>query len=320
MSNKIIFTQEQLDKMVQMHNDGFLNRELAEHFNVSRSTIGRCLSKMGVESRHPWVDGDREKSAIELYAKYKRLKTVGEKLKMNPDTVKAILLKNGIYVLNSSDVAKRCSINGHYFDVIDSHRKAYYLGLICADGTVGLRNNKFQISLQEQDAYIIKQLNTDLESTYKISLLEYSKKNPNWSDQYCLTTTNKDLLNGLLSQGVLPNKSYCLEFPKNLSEKYYSSFLLGYMDGDGSISKNPKDCRCSLVSTEDFCSSVAEILSRVLNVNSSILLCHDKHESVTRTLQIAGKRQVKKYLDWLYSNADIYLERKHQIYLSVYCN
>ena len=207
MAEKIVFTQEQLDKMVQMHDEGYLNREIAVYFNTSRGTIGRRLAEMGVKSRHPWLDAEREKSAIELYNKYKRLKLVGKELNMSTETVGDILRRNGVYVLSSSDVAKRCSVNGHYFDTIDSHRKAYYLGLIYADGTVGRKGNRFQISLQEQDGYIIKQLSNDLESTYKISYLEYNKKNPNWSNQYCLTITNKELFDGLLSQGVLPNKS-----------------------------------------------------------------------------------------------------------------
>lgn len=320
MAEKIIFTQEQLDLMVQMHNDGYLNREIAAFFNTSRGTIGRRLAEMGAESRHPWVDTKREQSAIELYVKYKRLTLVGKELNMSTKTVKEILQKNGIYVLNSSDVAKKCFVNGHYFDVIDSHRKAYYLGLIYADGTVGMRGNRFQISLQEQDGYIIKQLNDDLESTYKISYLEYNKKNPNWSNQYCLSITNKELFNGLLSQGVVPNKSYCLEFPKNLPEEYLSSFLLGYMDGDGSISKNPKDCRCKMVGTYSFCAKVSELLSLKLGIHSSIMYCHGRRDSVTRDLQIAGRMQVKKYLDWLYSNSDICLKRKYQIYLNVYCD
>lgn len=320
MAEKIIFTQEQLDKMVQMHNDGYLNREIAAYFNTSKGTVGRRLAEMGVESRHPLLDAEREKNAIELYCKYKRLKLVGKELNMSSKTVGDILRRNGINVLGLSDVAKKCSVNGHYFDVIDSHRKAYYLGLIYADGTVRAKGNRFQISLQEQDGYIIKQLSDDLESTYKISYLEYNKKNPNWSNQYCLSITDKLLLRGLMSQGVLPNKSYCLEFPKDLPEEYYSSFLLGYMDGDGSISKNPKDCRCTMVSTNSFCLSVADILSQTLGIHSSIMYCHKKYDSVTRVLQVAGRLQVRKYFDWLYSNADIFLERKHQIYLNVYCD
>lgn len=320
MAEKIVFTQEQLDEIVKMHNDGFLNKEIAIRFNTSQSTVARRLAKMGVKSKHPWVDDERERNAIELYDKYKRLSIVSKNLNMSTSTVRTILEKHGIYILNSSEVAKKCSVNGHYFDTIDSHRKAYYLGLIYADGTVGMRNNRFQISLQEQDGYIIKQLGTDLESTYKVAYLEYSKKNSNWSNQYCLSITNKELLDGLISQGVLPNKSYCLEFPKNLSEEYYSSFLLGYMDGDGSISKNPKDCRCTMVSTNSFCLSVADILSQTLGIHSSIMYCHKKYDSVTRVLQVAGRLQVRKYFDWLYSNADIFLERKHQIYLNVYCD
>jgi hypothetical protein len=122
----------------------------------------------------------------------------------------------------------------------------------------------------------------------------------------------------LVSHGVVPNKSQTLEFPINLKEEYYSSFILGYMDGDGHITDHPKDRRCNLVSTEKFCLSVAKIIKDKLDINSSIMLCHRKDNVPTRVLSIAGKNQVKKFLDWIYSESDIYLERKHDIYQRLY--
>ena len=129
--------------------------------------------------------------------------------------------------------------------------------------------------------------------------------------------SNAAVHDALISHGVIPCKSLTLTFPK-INEMYYSSFILGYMDGDGHISENPKDKRCNLVSTESFCTSVADILKDTLDVNCSIMLCHGKTEVTTRMLQVAGGRQVKKFLDWIYSDCDIYMERKYAIYQKLY--
>lgn len=90
------------------------------------------------------------------------------------------------------------------------------------------------------------------------------------------------------------------------------------MDGDGSISKNPKDKRLSIVSTESFCKTMQNIISQTLGVHCSIMYCHNKTTS-TRVLQIAGGNQVKKFLDWIYDDAELFLERKRDIHQKVYC-
>jgi hypothetical protein len=42
--------------------------------------------------------------------------------------------------------------------------------------------------------------------------------------------------NDLIDKGIVPNKSLILK-PPSISKEYYLPFILGYFDGDGSISK-----------------------------------------------------------------------------------
>lgn len=49
------------------------------------------------------------------------------------------------------------------------------------------------------------------------------------------------------------------------------------------------------------------------------MLCHGNNESPMRTLGIAGKNQVKTFLDWLYSDSELYIERKKKLYQEKYC-
>lgn len=260
-----------------------------------------------------------QNEVIILYEKYHSLKRVSEELHITSERIKKILLENNIHIYTQSEQKRTKIINENYFDNIDSHRKAYYLGLLYADGTVSKNSNRVQISLQEKDVYILEQFKKDLECDYKLTLIPYHDKNPNWSNQYCLTISNTHIHDALISHGIFPNKSLILEFPTDLDEQYYNSFILGYMDGDGNLCKSPREKRARLVSTENFCKKIAEIVKEKLDVNCSIMLCHHKTDVSTRTLQIAGGKQVKRFLDWIYSNCDIYLERKHKIYEDLYC-
>ena len=315
--NKIIFTDEQIQQMIKMHDEGVLNREIAEYFHTSRATIDRRLAENNVQSRHPWITPEREQQVIDLYDKYKNRNEVVKQIgNIKHETITAILEKNNIKYTTNSELHQKYSINESYFEKIDSHRKAYYLGLLYADGCVSKRGNYVNISLQEEDKYIIEQFKKDLNSTHKIKPIYPPKEFSNRKIQYLLSIGNKKLHDDLIALGVLPQKSLILEFPTNLNEEYYCSFLLGYMDGDGHLSKSEK--RLNFVSTESFCKSVAKIINDKFGIHSSIMYCHDKTKS-TRTLSIAGGKQTKIFLDWIYSKCDVYLKRKYNIYKNNFC-
>lgn len=319
MAKKIEYTTEQIEQIIKMNDDGFLQKEIAEHFNVSKSSIGRVLKKANIPSKHPWLNEERELLACDTYRELQNLKLTGKKIKMSPATIKEILIKYDIETLDISKVHLKYNIDDSYFEKIDSHRKAYFLGFLYADGYLNVKNHSITLSLQEQDKYILESLKEELKSDKPLYFIDYKSKNVNFNNQFSLNITNKKICRDLMNLGLTQNKSLVLEFPTCISEEYYSSFILGYMDGDGHIAKNIKEKRCSLVSTENFCLKIKEILKDQLNINCSILYCHGNKNTTTRVLQIAGNNQVKKYLDWLYSNCDLYLNRKHNVYLSNYC-
>lgn len=312
--DKINFTQEQLDKMVKLHEEGMLNKDIAQYFNTSRSTIDRKLAEMGVQSRHPWLTKERRNKAIELYQKYHNIFKVSKELHMGERTIRDILIENNIHILTVAE--QRVKYDSNYFHSIDSNNKAYFLGLLAADGTVNNKTTNIQLSLQEQDGYLIEKLKEEIGYDGKLMYLNYNAKNPNWSNQIMLSICNQKIHDDLIKQGIVPNKSYNLEFPNKLDPKYYSHFCRGVLDGDGSISK--KECRAQIVSTESFCISLKSIIEDLLHIHCSTLLCHGRIDKPTRVLQIAGRNQVKTFLDWIYQDAEIYMERKYKIYQDVY--
>lgn len=313
--SKYNFTDDDKQYIKQLHNEGKYDREIAEIFNVSRNTISRFLQKCeDVESRHPLLTPEREMAIVNLYNSGLSQNNISNKMNTSSSTIKMILNKYGVCQREMSDIKTIYTLNKYYFDNIDSDDKAYILGLLYADGTVSKSSNNISISLQYCDRHILDEINSKLESNRELKLVTYSGENI--KDQYRLTICNKHMKESLLKWGLIPNKSLILEFPNNLDKNLYPAFLLGYMDGDGHISKC--DCRCNLVSTESFCNTVKKIIKNTLDVNCSIMYCHNRRDVSTRVLSIAGRNQVKKYLDWLYSNCAMHLDRKYEIYKKIY--
>jgi hypothetical protein len=124
--------------------------------------------------------------------------------------------------------------------------------------------------------------------------------------------------NQLSLLGMVPNKSLILEFPQWMSAELYPHFIRGYFDGDGYVSKNYNNAKLSIVSTKAFCEKVKDIVSKDIGINTHIYLCHKNELTTTRTLQISGRNQIKKFLDYIYNNANLYLDRKYNIYQSLY--
>lgn len=310
------FTTTEKEEMLRMHNDGLLNKELAEVFNTSTSMISRLLQSLGCPSRHPMLTEERKLKIKECYEEVQNLSKVAEIMKCSERTIPSILREYGVKQLSIPEVKRKYNIDDNYFNTIDTKNKAYSLGLILADGSVNKNEKGFAISLQERDKELLDKLNHEFGGDRKLTLIEYSKKNLNWQNQYCLSIANRKMSQDLIKHGAIPNKSLTLEFPTDVPTSLIRYFILGYYDGDGSLAKN--EDRCTLISTESFCKTLAKIISDELNIHCSIMLCHGNAEKPTRVLQIAGKNQVKTFLDWLYFDAEIYLERKHSLYLSKY--
>ena len=135
---------------------------------------------------------------------------------------------------------------------------------------------------------------------------------------YSLEFYGRHICEALDKIGVHQNKSLMLEYPNFLREDLHSHFIRGYFDGDGSVVKNNKtgSVLITITSTQTFCESCLDILRRFTNVGGGIYDASN-HNGITKVLSICGN-QCKDVLDWLYQDATMYIERKHDRYLQYY--
>ncbi len=217
------------------------------------------------------------------------------------------------------------SINENYFETIDTSEKAYFLGLLYADGCntkVGL-----SISLEETDKSILDKFNLTLGSNRPLYYKEASWREFKCGKYFCkpsyiLTLTNIKISRDLVNLGCVPRKSLILTFPSEeiLPKEFQRDFIRGYFDGDGCIYNKKGRESFGLIGTSMFLNKVNEIISsecRVSLVNLKPPSKSNKDNGITKYLVYGGSNQVCRIREWLYKDTNLYLNRKHKKFMEV---
>lgn len=219
------------------------------------------------------------------------------------------------------------SVDKDYFKCIDTPEKAYWLGFLMVDGCVLEYRNRntgklkamgLQLNLSKIDSSHIELFKSCVKSEAPIT---YPKAK--CGDTICDTTkiviccTN--MYRDLIEHGCVPRKSLILKFP-NIDELngFESSFIRGYLDGDGSVSftigKQIKETRkptysfyCNILGTDLFLDSLNDVLSK-----SGIIAYKKMYKINTPELRLFGRQNLLKFFEYLYSdNSECYLKRKY---------
>lgn len=243
----------------------------------------------------------------------------------SPTTILNHLLKMGIEI-NRKQFIRKYSLNETYFDVVDTQNKAYILGFLYADGNVNLKKYTTSISLQEEDSYILEKMRIELKSEKPLEYINYVNKDNfgyHYKNQYRLLFFSKYLCKSLINKGVMPNKSLKLKFPSFLNKSLIKHFIRGYFDGDGSFcfynaNNGHQNYTITFTSTQNFCEGLQNFIINELNIPCGNIYDASCHNGITKVLSFSGKNQTKTFLDWLYSDADMYLKRKYNKYIKAF--
>lgn len=241
---------------------------------------------------------------------------------INRWTITERFKKLGIEIINKQN---RTKFDNTVFDSIDTEEKAYWLGFIFADGYINSQDTElsknrycFELSLKGSDIEHLNKFNKFMKhedsNHAKLSKTKCAN-NGTICDRCRWIVSNKHLWETLNSYGCTPKKSSTLRFPnKNIfkSEDLIRHFIRGYFDGDGCISRclhkiivSPK---ISIISTPEFLNSIEEIIkyksSRSRRCDWSIY---------TQSLDFSKDDGIK-FINYIYSDCSIYLDRKFKLY------
>lgn len=201
------------------------------------------------------------------------------------------------------------NFNDDYFEVIDSEDKAYFLGLLFADGNIYLKRNRVQICLANEDAYILERFANCIGYTGKLYIdrEKYSK----------LILPSKKMCNDLISLGCTAVKSLSLKFPNNVPDHLMNHFIRGFFDGDGHISKDKKTIspyyHINFTTTYDFIIVLKDILLKN-GIHTGNINKRYKNRQVSAHTVYVKNKSAKNFVEYLYSKATVYLTRKQKVY------
>jgi intein-encoded DNA endonuclease-like protein len=213
------------------------------------------------------------------------------------------------------------TVNQEFFDEINTEEKAYILGFVCADGHVDAKAHRLTIALKDSDYKILESIRQVMESTHPIKRHikkrnPYTKANNLVLEQCSLSINGKRLVSSLVDMGIAGKKTYTLDssIVKHIPQKHIRHFLRGYLDGDGCITWRKKynsgaKYIVQVVGNQEF---LLEAFQR--NFPSNCSLYKDKTSKQCYVWKIANKRSVLEFLNYLYKDAKIYLDRKYKIY------
>lgn len=232
------------------------------------------------------------------------LTKIAKELGIDRGSLSKNLKKDKIQIINEQNSNSR---NSNIFKKIDTEEKAYWLGFLYADGYVSKSSNGIELALKESDVEHIKKFKSFINSNNKISRKKI-RLNKNIYYAYRISFRDKIMKKDLISNGCTPQKSLTLEFPTDevVPDELKRHFLRGYWDGDGSLIHTDKTYRISVISTKEF-------ISGMLNFTDwKDYALQDEGQAFR--WECNNSKTIPKIINFLYKDANIYLERKYRKY------
>ena len=310
------------NEIVDMYQNGMSVQEILKIIPCSKQTVYNVLNNHHVEfrgksgRRKDGVQTEQIYEMYELYTQGKNTREIGEIYNLSMSYVARLFQSESLKLRDQHETSRKYQFNEHFFDSIDTQEKAYYLGLLWADGTNSLKRNCVTIGLQESDKYILEEMLVLMDSNYKLRCTKSAY--PGGKDIYSVSLFSEHMSKRLNDIGMVPNKSLILKFPTCVPDNLMPHYIRGIFDGDGYISHRT-DYTCEVMGTEDFCIELQRKLLET-GIESKIYNTTLHKETSTRRLYIGRKENTYKFLSYIYKYCTVCLKRKYDIALSKYSN
>ena len=202
---------------------------------------------------------------------------------------------------------RKYKLKEDFFKEIDTEEKAYILGFLFADGSVG--KNQISITLKADDIEVLNNIKNN------IYLCDRPIKT--YRGYKRLVISSKKMVNDLISLGCVPRKTFKLKFPK-LKKSLVKHFIRGYFDGDGSVYISENTLNMSIVGTINFLTTCQKILIKKCNLNETEFdNRHPERKNNIRSLRYGGNIIMNRFYHYIYDDSTIFLTRKKQIFLDI---
>ena len=272
---------------------GYSTVDIAEEYKTSPGVVSRILKKHGVVMR---IQVEIEKKYLHLVPTWKEqyksgmsLHEIAATCEASAQTILNYLRDENIEIRDYADSSRIYELDESYFEKIDTQEKAYWLGWFFSSGSTLEHLSSWSIQLtvnsksKEQLAAFQKVIHTNR------PFAKHKGENI-----YSLRLQSRPLFDQLRALGLENDKVNKQQFPINLSSEYYSSFILGYIEGKGGFYER----NVHISGTKFFLDRVAIILKEEIGLEVKVKPVN-KENNVHCRIQIWNKEGIKKFSDWL---------------------
>lgn len=311
-------TKEKLEELIFKEN--LKDNQIAECFGFSQPKITGLRKKFKIKRKHK-----DSKWLIDQYCnKLRTVISIAKECGVGREEIRSALRKLNVEPNYETmrQGSKKHDYDESVFDVIDTEEKAYWAGFIMGDGQI----EEYKRSRADGSIYINYRLNLNLKysdanhlqkfldflncTTKKIKKVNVKMPSGNIAEVGNIRISSRPLSLALINKGIIPRKSLNEPEPSGIPEHLVRHFIRGLLDADGHISDINKT------------SPYAEICDGKILMNwvkKYYPYLNSKEDKYCSGLYYvyANKKNVLNFLNSLYENSTIYLERKYQRYLSM---
>lgn len=197
-----------------------------------------------------------------------------------------------------------------YFENIDTEAKAYFLGLIVADGNVdnssSTRSENIRLELKDKD--ILELL---VKETKTSSALQYYKREGRKNATYKWSVRSSKMADDLKKYGVVPNKTYVTDsLYFGLREDLKRHYIRGIVDGDGSIYRSNDTWNLNVTSKSvNFLEELQDVFMEMTGKLNRKKITD--YKGVHKLVYVS--RDVEKLCHVLYTDSNFYIKRKKDL-------
>ncbi len=195
--------------------------------------------------------------------------------------------------MGNGTFARKYYFNEKFFNT-QSHEFAWLIGFIASDGHIRKNNKTIVINQKEKEKII-----------YITNLIESTR-----SDYFNFYLHSFRIVQILNQYNINNKKTFFYRFPNKLNKCYYSSFLAGYIEGDGCIGvydngSGKKYLKISIYGATKF---IQDINNKIL-IKGNILKKNNTHSEISWN----GSKAII-FLNWIFSYNKIYKGKKYLIF------
>ena len=157
-------------------------------------------------------------------------------------------------------------MNDKFFNNIDSHNVAYWIGFIAADGSINVKRNKLSFGLSIKDKEHLEKFKKTIGCNNVITERDALSTNGKYYSSCYLTINSKEFVSDLLTYGIEERKSYKdINFLSYIPDEYKFSFICGLFDGDGWFCNTQKVKNFGICGNEQNIKSIVLFLKKYFN-------------------------------------------------------